>query len=182
MTKTPPLSISHAGFHVFDMDKMVKFFTQVYGFHVVDRGAIEGRGEACFLSTDPRDHHQLVIYSGRTKDDDKVHYNHISFRADSLDRLRKIHKKLQIYPGVTRISTTNHGNAWSVYSFDPEGNRTEAFIDSPWQVAQPFGVELDLNLSDEEIRQTTEDMLKDHPTAQPMEEWRAKQAAVYGFE
>jgi len=39
MTKTPPLSISHAGFHVFDMDKMVKFFTEVYGFRTA-RGVI----------------------------------------------------------------------------------------------------------------------------------------------
>ena len=30
---TPSLSISHAGFHVFDMEKMVKFFTEVYGLH-----------------------------------------------------------------------------------------------------------------------------------------------------
>ena len=111
MGQTPPLSISHAGFHVFDMGNMVKFFTEVYGFHVVDRGSIEGRGEITFLSTDPRDHHQLVIYSGRNKDDDKVHYNHIAFRADSLDRLRKIHAALQKYPGVTRISTRSKGSA-----------------------------------------------------------------------
>ncbi len=125
MTGTPSISISHAGFHVFDMDRMVDFFTTVYGFQVTDRGHIEGRGEVTFLGADPRDHHQLVLYEGRTATDDVVHHNHVSFRVDSLDRLRKIHARLQAYPGVTRIGPVCHGNAWSVYAYDPEGNRTE---------------------------------------------------------
>ena len=88
MTEIPSISISHAGFHVFDMNKMVDFFTSVYGFQVTDRGHIEGRGEITFLGADPRDHHQLVLYEGRTKTNAVVHHNHISFRVDSLDRVR----------------------------------------------------------------------------------------------
>ena len=36
------------------------------------------------------------------------------------------------------------GDAWSVYSADPEGNGLEAYVDSPWHVAQPHGRPLDL--------------------------------------
>ena len=36
----PPISLSHTGFHVFDMDRMVDFFTTVYGLAVADRGVI----------------------------------------------------------------------------------------------------------------------------------------------
>ena len=151
MTGTPHISIGHVGFHVFDMDKMVDFFTSVYGFQVTDRGRIEGRGEITFMGADPRDHHQIVLYEGRSAGDDVVHHNHISVRVDSMDRLRSIHAALQAYPGVTRIGPICHGNAWSVYCYDPEGNRTEVFVDTPWYVAQPFGVPLDLNLNDDEI-------------------------------
>mgnify|MGYP001166560623 FL=1 len=181
MAKKPPLSISHAGFHVFDMARMVDFFTTVYGFHIIDHGPYEETEEITFLSTDPSDHHQLVLYSGRTKTGDEVHYNHISFRADSFARLRTIHSSLKDYPGVTRISTIVHGNAWSVYCFDPEGNRTEAFIDTPWHVAQPFGIPFELSLSDEEIYAWTEELLKDNQTVVPFDEWRQSRAKEWGL-
>ena len=182
MSSIPPLSISHTGFHVFNMKKMVRIFTSVYGFHVVDHGPHENLEEIIFLSTDHRDHHQLVLYSGRTKDDEKIHYNHVSFRADALERLHNIRRKLEKYPGVTRIGAINHGNAWSLYCFDPEGNRTEIFVDTDWHVAQPFGVPLDLALSDDAIRQLTEKMLESCPTAMPFDEWRKKQAEIYGID
>ena len=61
MVDVPPLSISHAGFHVFDMSRMVDFFATVYGFHIVDHGTYEETEEITFLSTDPSDHQQLVL-------------------------------------------------------------------------------------------------------------------------
>jgi catechol-2,3-dioxygenase len=177
---TPSLSISHAGFHVFDMEKMVKFFTEVYGLHVTDRGVMGERGEIVFLGADPRDHHQLVMYGGRTATEG-VHYNHISFRADGVDRLREIHAKLHDYPGVTRVSTINHGNAWAVYCYDPEGNRTEVFVDSPWHVSQPYESELNLSLSDQAIADATTDMLKNDATAKPFAQWRQEKAVEFGL-
>ncbi len=180
MSGTPPISISHAGFHVFDMALMVDFFTTVYGFQVTDHGPVEGRGEVTFMGADPRDHHQLVLYEGRTAGD-VVHHNHISFRVDSLDRLRKIHTALRAYPGVTRIGPICHGNAWSVYAHDPEGNRTEAFVDTPWHVSQPCGVPLDLSLDDDAIVSFTEDLIKDDPTRRPFAEWREEFARKLGI-
>ena len=181
MSSIPPLSISHAGFHVFNMKKMVRFLTSVYGFHVVDHGPHEILEEITFLSTDHRDHHQLVLYSGRTKDDEKIHYNHVSFRADTLERLHNIRRKLEKYPGVTRIGAINHGNAWAVYCYDPEGNRTEVFVDSPWHVSQPYESELDLSLSDQAIADATTDMLKNDATAKPFAQWRQEKAVEFGL-
>lgn len=178
---TPPISIGHAGFHVFDMDKMVEFFKSVYGFHVTDHGFIEGRGEVTFMCADPRDHHQLVLYEGRTAKDDVVHHNHVSFRVDSLDRLRKIHAALLAHPDVTRVGPICHGNAWSVYAYDPEGNRTEVFIDTPWYVAQPCGVPLDLSLDDDGLMKFAEDLVKDDPTKIPFSQWRAEFAEKLGI-
>jgi len=176
MSEKPAVSLSHAGFHVFDMEAMVRFFTEVYGLHVADSGAFGETEQITFMSADPKDHHQLVLYSGRTGGSGVVHHNHVAFRADNLERLRTVHKKLTGWPGVTRVTPINHGNAWSVYCHDPEGNRTEIFVDTPWYVEQPFGEPLDLSLSDEEIHANTAEMLKDNPSAKPVEEWRAMAA------
>ena len=37
----------------------------------------------------------------------------------------------------------NHGNAWSVYFRDPEGNRIEIFCDTEWYIEQPCVEDLD---------------------------------------
>ena len=182
MSSKPSIRLSHAGFHVFDMDRMVEFFTAVYGLRVTDRGRLAERGEIAFLGADPRDHHQLVLYEGRTARDG-VHHNHVSFEVGGLDRLREIRRALVDYPGVTNVVTVNHGVAWSVYCNDPEGNRTEAFVDTPWHVDQPyFSDDLDLSLDDEEIAERTRRMLDGDPSTEPVERWRARFAGELGLE
>jgi len=179
MPSKPEITISHAGFHVFDMGTMVEFFKTVYGLSVTDRGVLGKRGEITFLGSDPRDHHQLVLYSGRTSKTG-IHYNHVSFRVNKLKRLRLIHSKLLSYEGITNIKTINHGLAWSVYCSDPEGNRTEAFVESPWYVAQPYEAELDLKLDEEEILSLTERMVKEDPSSKPMQTWREEYSRILG--
>ena len=171
MRTEPEITISHAGFHVFDMNKMVEFFQSVYDLSVTDRGILGERGEITFLGSDPRDHHQLVLYSGRTSKTG-VHYNHVSFRVGQLKKLRLIHSKLLSYKGITNIKTINHGLAWSVYCADPEGNRTEAFVETPWYVSQPYEADLDLNLSDDEILNLTESLVEGDPSSKPIDKWR----------
>ena len=182
MNRRPSIRLGHAGFHVFDLDRMVDFFTSVYGLRVTDRGALGERGEIAFLGADPRDHHQLVLYEGRTSREG-VHYNHMSFEVNDLDRLREIYRALQDYPGVTNVLTMNHGVSWAVYCHDPEGNRTEAFVDTPWYVNQPYYADnLDLARSDEEIAEITRRMLDAEPTAEPVEHWRARFAGKLGLD
>ena len=180
MKKEPEITISHAGFHVFDMSKMVKFFELVYNLSVTDRGILGERGEITFLGSDPRDHHQLVLYSGRSSKTG-VHHNHVSFRVGKLETLRTIHAKLIAYKGITNIKTINHGVAWSVYCSDPEGNRTEAFVETPWYVSQPYEDSLDLNLTDNEILTLTESMVENDPTSKPMSKWRSEYSIKLGL-
>ena len=70
------------------------------------------------------------------------------------------------------MTPIDHGNAWSVYSSDPDGNGIEVYLDSPWQVAQPHGRALDLSLSDAQIRAATEAAIRDDATFQPAERWQ----------
>ena len=85
----------------------------------------------------------------------------------------------QYYPwlvkeGVKKLDPRNHGNAWSIYFADPEGNRVELYCSSPWHVSQPFGEPLDLTEPADVIRAKTEAMVKQDPTCQPMDVWVAE--------
>ena len=42
---------------------------------------------------------------------------------------------------VDSVIPVSHGNAWSLYFTDPEGNGLECFVDSPFHVAQPYAGE-----------------------------------------
>ncbi len=173
--KQPPVSLSHTGFHVHDMDKMVAFYTRVFGFHVNDH-ADDGR--IYFLSADPKDHHQLIMFKGRTAKNDETHFAHVAFRVRDMDLLRDIGKRLAKEPEITGMRTCTHGNAWSIYFKDPEGNEAEAFVDTPWHVQQPFYKPVDdlLEKSDEELTRWTDEMLNEFPTKRPFDDWRKDMA------
>src|SRR5213083_2651172 len=150
MTSVPRLSFSHVGIFVTDLARMEDFYTRVLGFTVTDRGDLEtarGRLQFVFLSRDPREHHQVVMASGRPAD-------------------------LPFNP-ITEISPVSHGNALSVYFRDPEGNRLELFVDTPWYVKQPLRIPMDMQLSDRELWAWAEAEARKQPGFKPVEEWRS---------
>ena len=55
---------------------------------------------------------------------------------------------------------------------DPEGNRIEVFVNSPWYVEQPVADPLDLDLSDAEIARKTELDYQTYPGFQPRSQWQ----------
>src|SRR5713101_4002705 len=62
------LTLSHVGLSCFDLARMEDFYTRVLGMTVTDRGAVPGgSARLVFLTTDPSEHHQLVLASGRTE-------------------------------------------------------------------------------------------------------------------
>lgn len=168
----PALSFSHMGVFVRDMRRMLAFYERAMGFVLSDEGAIGG-ARIAFLTLDPDEHHQLVLMEGRPADDHFNVVNQISFRAASLADLRALFQAMQQEPGVTHLNGRTHGNAWSVYFRDPEGNRVEVFVDSPWHVAQPISEPFDIMQSDEAVLAATEARVKREPSWRPRAEWRA---------
>jgi catechol 2,3-dioxygenase len=174
MAYAPAITLSHVVLHCFDLDRMIDFYKRVLGLHETDRitmggGAFNG-APLVFFSSDPRDHHQFALSIGRTAERDAVLLHQVSFRHDSLARLRRLRDALE-QDGVEEIRPVDHGTHWSIYFDDPEGNMIEAFVDTPWYV-QPHYHSLDLSLSDDEIAQATEARIKDRPGFKPLDEWR----------
>ena len=168
------LTLSHVGIFVKDMARMVDFYTGYLGFAVSDRGDRGGDGgEIVFMTRDPREHHQVVLASGRASDPGFNMVQQLSFRVDSLDTLRELHQGLKD-EGAIDLGPVTHGNALSVYFHDPEKNRVELLIDTPWYVPQPCRIPVDFSLSDDELWASVEKTARDLPGFKPRAAWAAE--------
>jgi len=174
-----PLSMSHIGLYVNDLPGMEAFYTHVLGFTVTDRGKVRG-ADIVFTSWDPKDHHQVALVSGRPKDLAFNHINQISFRVASVEDLQAVWRRVKNEPGVTDLRPMDHGNAWSLYFRDPEGNRLEVFCDTAWYIEQPCLEDLDLSLPAEQIRAKSEAFCRTAPGFKPIEQYQAEVAAKMG--
>lgn len=171
----PALRFSHVGLFVVDMARMVDFYSRVLGFTVTDRGRL-GEAGLTFLSRDAREHHQLVLVEGRPPGLPDRIVNQVSFRVDTLGALLQFWRRIGREAPRDLVAVT-HGNAWSVYFRDPEGNRLEVFTDTPWHVTQPVREPIDLDRDEAEILAETEAFCRARPGFRPMAEWQREVAA-----
>ncbi len=179
MTPMPPLRMSHVGIYVYDMDKMLAFYTGVMGLTETDRGMVRG-SPIVFTSSDPLEHHQIALIAGRPETLEFNPINQISFRMETVEILQAMWRRVKDAPGVSDMRPVDHGNAWSVYFRDPEGNRLELFCDTEFYVSQPCLEPLDLSLPAEEIRAKSEAFCRTAPGFRPIAEYRAELAAKMG--
>lgn len=165
------MSFSHVGIFVKDLEPMARFYQDVLGLVVTDRGNLPGR-TLVFMSGDAREHHQVVLATGRTGQlEDKV-INQISFRVETLEDLQDAYRRVKKHGQASDFRAINHGNAWTLYFRDPELNRLEIFTDAPWYISQPCAEPLDLERPADDIRQETKTMCEGDPSFQPIEVWR----------
>jgi len=169
-SSVPALSFSHMGIFVADIARMEDLYTRMLGFTATDRGKL-GSTTLVFLSRDPREHHQIVLASGRPGALPFNPINQISFRMAELAGLREMHRRLQA-EGVDELAPVSHGNALSVYFRDPEGNRIELFVDTPWDCRQPMRVPMDLEMDDRKLWAWAEGEARKQPDFMPVEQWR----------
>ena len=168
------ISFSHIGIHVRDLPKMERFYTEFLELTVTDRGELDtslGRLDFVFTSSDPKDHHQVVLAAGRPETIPFNVINQISFRVENFAKLRELHRRSAQYE-VTEMRPVTHGNAVSIYFRDPEGNRIELFCDTPWYVDQPMVIPMDMSLPDDQFWSWIEETARKLPGFKPVEEWR----------
>lgn len=165
---------AHFGIYVFDLDRMIDFYTSVFRLTITDEGIGKNFGQRLvFMSASEDQHHQLVLSAGRSKDSPVSTVMQLSFLMPDLSELRA-NRILAEEKGAYEVRPMNHGNAWSVYYFDPEGNRVECYLDTPFYVNQPYGTPLDLAKPEEELLSETEAMVRDDPTFMPLAQWQAQ--------
>jgi catechol-2,3-dioxygenase len=176
MTSPPPIAFSHFGIHVSDLPRMEDFYTRVLGLLVSDRGTLPGGPTLVFLSRNPDEHHQMVLVGGRPPGVEYNVVNQISFKLPSLADLKTMHARMRD-EGVEPFRIVTHGNAWSIYFADPEGNRIELFVDTPWHTPQPMAEPFDIEAPVDRILAETEALCRRRPGFAARTDWREAQAA-----
>ena len=176
MPSFPEAQLAHVGYYCRDLDTMVAFYTRVFGLVVTDTGVSTRPGSPtiAFLSRNPDEHHQIALATGRA--DGPTTINQVSFRVATLDDVRTWHRRL-VELRVENIDARCHGNAWSLYFLDPEGNRLEVYTPTEWYVSQPFGQTFDPTKTNAELRAECAAIVAGDPSHCPMSEWSRRVAA-----
>ena len=164
------LVLSHLGLHVKDIEKMTDFYEDVLDFTLTDRGDV-GNFKIVFLSRDPTEHHQLALISGRAEGNYFNLLNQISFRVPNLKILRAFYHRAVANDFISEMTAASHGNTISIYFRDPEGNRIEIFMDTPWHCAQPLRINVDFSLDDESLLNNVQTIASQQPEFQPRQQW-----------
>ncbi len=120
-----PVRLNHAVLFVADLERSVRFYTEVFGMEVIAR---EPRANAAFLRL-PRsgNHHDLGLFGvgadGGPKRRGQVGLYHLAWQLDTIDELdeaRQLLRDIRAYTGES-----SHGATKSIYGADPDGNEFE---------------------------------------------------------
>ena len=152
----PIIELGHTGVWVNDLDLMRDFYTNMMGLTVTDEDLELGM---VFLSSRPDiEHHEFVLARGRTAPEGLKLLQQVSWRVDSLETLIDFHHRFN-EAGVNVQQEVTHGNAYGIYFWDPEGNRTEVYLGVDEDVRQPFRKDLNLDQTKEEILAEAKELL-----------------------
>jgi catechol-2,3-dioxygenase len=91
------------------------------------------------------EHHQLLLLGGGKGDGKQL--QQLSFHTGSLAEVREYYQRLKA-AGARINRTITHGNAVSVYFYDPEDNLLEIYWDTGILCHQPFKEDIDLEQDD----------------------------------
>lgn len=120
-----PVRLNHAVLFVADLERSVRFYTEVFGMDVI---VVEPRANAAFLRL-PRsgNHHDLGLFgvgaSGGPKRRGAIGLYHLAWQLDTIDELAA-GRQLLIDAGAY-TGESNHGATKSIYGADPDGNEFE---------------------------------------------------------
>ena len=120
-----PVRLNHAVLFVADLDRSVRFYTELFAMSVVVR---EPRANAAFLRL-PRsgNHHDLGLFgvgtAGGPKRRGAIGLYHLAWQVDTIDELAAARASLLDAGAYTGESS--HGATKSIYGADPDGNEFE---------------------------------------------------------
>lgn len=120
-----PVRLNHAVLFVSDLERSVRFYTELFGMDVIAR---EPRADAAFLRL-PRsgNHHDLGLFGvgtgGGPKRRGAIGLYHLAWQVDTIDELAAARQALTSANALTGQSS--HGATKSIYGADPDGNEFE---------------------------------------------------------
>jgi len=147
--------LGHVGFFVSDFEHSLDFYTRVIGLQASD---VDWQRRYAFLSAHPdEEHHEVFLMDAP----DKVDPNGIqqaSFRCASLADVLEF-KRVFATEKVRIDQEITHGNAVSIYFFDPDGYRLEVYWKAPREVHPPFAAPIDLTQNEDGVMQQVDEAI-----------------------
>lgn len=122
-----PPRLDHLSLPAADPPATIAFFTEVLGFRISERVVDDaGKMLAAWLFATANTTHNISILNGP---DAKLH--HVGFRADDWTEIRRAADILSMHDIEIEAGPTRHAitRGFTVYFFDPSGNRFEFFMD-----------------------------------------------------
>ena len=120
-----PVRLNHAVLFVAELERSVRFYTDVFGMEIVAR---EPRANAAFLRL-PRsgNHHDLGLFAVGPATTPKrrgaIGLYHLAWQLDTIDELVDARRALVEAGALSGASS--HGATKSLYGADPDGNEFE---------------------------------------------------------
>jgi catechol-2,3-dioxygenase len=133
-----PVRLNHAVLFVADLDRSLRFYTEVFGMEVVAR---EPRANAAFLRlARSGNHHDLGLFGVGTaagpKRRDAIGLYHLAWQVDTIDEL--VAARESLLDAGAHTGESDHGATKSVYGADPDGNEFEVMWMLPRDEWGPF--------------------------------------------
>ncbi len=174
----PGVSMFRVGMLAIDLDALAAFYETELGYLVTGRGLRPAVGavpaaDVVYLTRDPDQIAQLVLVAGRPAELPSS-INQVTFRVPSLPALREVCARMYDHPEVDDYRPVDHGNSFSLYCNDPEGNTIELSRESAWYTPAPSAWPLDLSLSDEEVLKVSEARCHSVPGFMMRADWKAR--------
>ncbi len=177
----PRVSMFRVGMLATDLDALASFYESELGYLVTGRGLRPGIGDVpaadvVYLTRDPDQIAQLVLVAGRPAEVPSS-INQVTFRVPSLPALRDVCERMYAHPEVDDYRPVDHGNSFSLYCNDPEGNVIELSRESEWYTPAPSAWPLDLSLSDEDVLRVSEERCHSVPGFMMRADWKSRARA-----
>lgn len=128
-----PLRIGHVVLKVRDMERSLRFYTDVLGFKVSGRAPGD---RMVFLTATGENHHDLAL--ARIAPDAQTpgweHTGLYHFAVQVADDAAVIEARERLTAAGALTGTSDHGVSHSLYAVDPDGTELEVFCDVPREV------------------------------------------------
>jgi catechol-2,3-dioxygenase len=122
-----PTQLSHVALRVRDVDRSVRFYTEVVGLKLRHR---RDAGGPAFLGNREEASHELALFGlgadAPEPEQSRVGMYHMAWEMDSFADLQQLHDRL--LASGTRIAGYADSSC-NVMFLDPDGNELEAFLD-----------------------------------------------------
>ena len=166
-----PVRLNHAVLFVADVDRAVRFYTDVFGMELVVREP--GLNGAFLRLARSGNHHDLGLFGvpgATTPPPRSAGLYHLGWQVDTIEELVELRQTLVESGAYTGESS--HGATKSIYGVDPDGNQFEVMWMLPrqeWGIYESSAVVERLDLAAEfdtwSGTRTAGDILHDDPRA-----------------